>query len=63
MLGILTQQSTKSKTKEFWCTINDNLLDCHGFRILAELEGELFKYMIYYNKIRPHQALNGKRSL
>jgi transposase InsO family protein len=37
-----------------------NLLQSGGFESVEHLKDELFKYMIYYNEIRPHQSLNGK---
>ena len=39
------------------------LLESGGFESVEKLEEELFKYMIYYNEIRPHQSLNGKTPL
>lgn len=54
---------TNGKIERFWRTINDDLLDCGGFETVEKLEEELFKYMIYYNEIRPHQSLSGKTPL
>lgn len=54
---------TNGKVERFWRTIKDDLLESGGFESVAKLEEELFKYMIYYNEIRPHQSLNGKTPL
>lgn len=51
---------TNGKVERFWRTIKDDLLESGGFDNVEKLEEELFKYMIYYNEIRPHQSLNGK---
>lgn len=50
---------TNGKVERFWRTIKDDLLGSDGFKSLEELQEEVFKYMVYYNEIRPHQALNG----
>ena len=54
---------TNGKVERFWRTIKDDLLESGGFESVDQLKDELFKYMIYYNEIRPHQALNGKSPL
>ena len=44
----------------FWRTLNDDLIDGTTFASLAEFRDELEQYLLYYNEVRPHQALEGK---
>ena len=46
--------------ERFWRTLNDDLIDGTTFASLAEFRDELEQYLLYYNEVRPHQALEGK---
>ena len=48
------------KVERFWRTLNDDLIDGTTFASLAEFRDELEQYLLYYNEVRPHQALEGK---
>jgi transposase InsO family protein len=50
---------TNGKVERFWRTLNDDLIDGTYFESIDHFKDELFKYLVYYNKMRPHQALNG----
>jgi transposase InsO family protein len=50
---------TNGKVERFWRTLNEDLIEGTYFESIAHFKDELFKYMLYYNKLRPHQALNG----
>lgn len=54
---------TNGKAERFWRTLKDDLLEGTEFESLEHLREELVKYLIYYNEIRPHQALAGKTPL
>jgi len=49
---------TNGKAERFWRTLKEDLLES-GFDSIEQLKEELFEYLIYYNDIRPHQALGG----
>ena len=51
---------TNGKVERFWRTLNDDLIDGTTFASLAEFRDELEQYLLYYNEVRPHQALEGK---
>jgi len=51
---------TNGKVERFWRTLNEDLIDGTHFEDLAHFKDELFKYLLYYNKLRPHQGLGGK---
>lgn len=51
---------TNGKVERFWRTINSDLIEGTYFESIDHFRDELFKYMLYYNKLRPHQALGGK---
>ncbi len=51
---------TNGKVERFWRTLNEDLLDGSVFETAQQLKDELLNYMVYYNTLRPHQALNGK---
>lgn len=50
---------TNGKAERFWRTLKEDLLES-GFDDVEHLKKELFEYLIYYNEMRPHQALGGK---
>lgn len=51
---------TNGKVERFWRTLNEDLIEGTFFESIEHFKEELFKYMLYYNKLRPHQALMGK---
>jgi transposase InsO family protein len=51
---------TNGKVERFWRTLNEDLIEGTYFESIDHFKEELFKYIIYYNKLRPHQALDGK---
>lgn len=51
---------TNGKVERFWRTINEDLIEGTYFESIDHFKEELFKYMLYYNKLRPHQGLDGK---
>lgn len=51
---------TNGKVERFWRTLNEDLIEGTYFESIEHFKEELFKYMLYYNRLRPHQALNGK---
>lgn len=51
---------TNGKVERFWRTLEDDLFRNADYSSIPELKEELLQYMYYYNKLRPHQALNGK---
>lgn len=50
---------TNGKIERFWRTLDDELIDGATFDDLAHFETELFEYLVYYNVLRPHQAIGG----
>jgi transposase InsO family protein len=51
---------TNGKVERFWRTLNEDLIDGTHFESIEQFKKELEEYLAYYNKLRPHQALNGK---
>jgi transposase InsO family protein len=51
---------SNGKVERFWRTLNEDLIEGTYFESIDHFKDELFKYILYYNKLRPHQALNGK---
>ena len=51
---------TNGKVERFWRTLNEDLIEGTTFETLEEFKLELEKYLIYYNELRPHQALGHK---
>ena len=51
---------TNGKVERFWRTLNEDLIGGTYFESIEHFRKELFDYLIYYNKLRPHQALDGK---
>lgn len=54
---------TNGKVERFWRTLNEDLLEGTTFESPEELKDELLQYLLYYNTMRPHQALGGKTPL
>jgi transposase InsO family protein len=50
---------TNGKVERFWRTLDDDLIEGTTFDNVANLANELLEYLIYYNELRPHQALAG----
>lgn len=50
---------TNGKVERFWRTLKEDLIDGTYFESIDHFKDELFQYMLYYNKLRPHQMLNG----
>jgi len=50
---------TNGKVERFWRTLKDDLIEETYFESIDHFKDELLKYLVYYNQIRPHQALNG----
>lgn len=51
---------TNGKVERFWRTLNEDLINETYFESIDHFKRELLDYMIYYNQLRPHQALNGQ---
>lgn len=51
---------TNGKVERFWRTINEDLIEGTTFDSIDHFKNELFQYILYYNQLRPHQALAGK---
>lgn len=51
---------TNGKVERFWRSLKADLIDGTFFSSLEHFKDELLGYMLYYNKQRPHQALNGQ---
>lgn len=54
---------TNGKVERFWRTLNEDLIEGTTFDSLEHFKEELAQYLGYYNKLRPHQALDGKTPL
>lgn len=50
---------TNGKVERFWRTLNEDLIEGTYFESIEVFKKELMDYLVYYNKLRPHQALNG----
>lgn len=50
---------TNGKVERFWRTLNEDLIDGTYFESIEHFKQELMDYLVYYNKLRPHQGLNG----
>lgn len=51
---------TNGKVERFWRTLNEDLITGTTFESIEEFKSELGQYLLYYNKLRPHQGLNGE---
>ena len=50
---------TDGKVERFWRTLNEDLIEGATFESWQDFKTELTQYILYYNTLRPHQALNG----
>lgn len=50
---------TNGKVERFWRSLKEDLIEGTYFSSVEHFKDELLAYMLYYNKLRPHQALNG----
>lgn len=50
---------TNGKVERFWRTLQEDLIEGTYFESLEHFKKELLDYLIYYNQMRPHQALGG----
>lgn len=50
---------TNGKVERFWRTLNEDLIEGTYFESIDHFKEELFKYIVYYNQLRPHQGING----
>lgn len=51
---------TNGKVERFWRTLGDDLIEGTTFDNPEHFATELAQYLIYYNELRPHQALQGQ---
>lgn len=51
---------TNGKVERFWRTLDADVIEGATVDNPEHLAGEILEYMIYYNELRPHQALGGK---
>ena len=51
---------TNGKVERFWRTLNEDLIEGTYFSSIEHFKKELYDDMLYYNKLRPHQVLNGQ---
>lgn len=50
---------TNGKVERFWRTLNEDLITGTTFESWTHFKQELAQYLLYYNNLRPHQAING----
>lgn len=50
---------TNGKVERFWRTLNEDLIEGTYFESIDHFKQELRDYLLYYNKLRPHQSLGG----
>lgn len=50
---------TNGKVERFWRTLNEDLIEGTTFDSIEHFKDELIQYLLYYNNVRCHQALNG----
>lgn len=53
---------TNGKVERFWRTLNEDLIEGTYFESIDHFKKELLDYLLYYNKLRPHQGLDGQTS-
>lgn len=52
---------TNGKIERFWKTLHADLIDGVVFDSISHLQDELMHYMVFYNEMRPHQGIDGKK--
>ena len=50
---------TNGKVERFWRTLKEDLISETYFESIEHFKKELHEYLLYYNKLRPHQGING----
>jgi hypothetical protein len=50
---------TNGKVERFWRTLNEDLIQNTTFNSWEYFKNELAQYLLYYNTLRPHQAIKG----
>lgn len=51
---------TNGKIERFWRSLNEDLIEGTFFESIDTFRDELFQYLLYYNKLRPHQGIGGQ---
>jgi transposase InsO family protein len=51
---------TNGKVERFWRTLDADVIEGATFDDVNHLSAETLEYMLYYNELRPHQALGGR---
>lgn len=51
---------TNGKVERFWRTLHEDLIEGTYFESIDQLKQDLYEFLLYYNKLRPHQALDGQ---
>ena len=51
---------TNGKVERFWRTLNEDLIQGTYFESIEHFKKELADFLIYYNHLRPHQAMGGQ---
>lgn len=51
---------TNGKIERFWKTIEEELLQDKIYKDITQFQEDIFNYMIYYNHLRHHQAIDKK---
>lgn len=54
---------TNGKVERFWRTLNEDLIEGTYFESIDEFKEHLLNFTLYYNELRPHQAINGNTPL
>lgn len=54
---------TNGKIERFWRSIEEELLEGTDFDSKEELKKELVQYLYYFNNLRPHQGIGGKKPI
>lgn len=51
---------TNGKVERFWRTLYEDLVEGTYFESIDQFKQDLYEFLLYYNKLRPHQALGGQ---